>query len=176
MTQVATHITTRQTVIVESVNGGWTTCRYEGMSQSFKVRNSQLRDHREPAIDATQAPLTAQLVIERAQVQAKAALETGEKDERRNGLVDPLYLQFYTGYKASRNDRQVRSIDNGDGIARDLRSLELPEVYRVCAKMLGVEVADLKAQYQHLNLGMQRMNLGNKMRGQLKREARANAR
>lgn len=65
------------------------------------------------------------------------------------------------------------SYDNGDEVATKLRGKDLDLVYEAVAKVLAklegedagkVEKA-LKAKYQHLNVGMQRMNLGNRLRG-----------
>jgi len=55
--------------------------------------------------------------------------------------------------------------DNGDDVASKLRGLELDAVYARAAKVLGVSQASLKAKYAKLNIGMQRMNLGNRIRG-----------
>ena len=57
------------------------------------------------------------------------------------------------------------AIDNGDPVAEQLRGKSLDEVYTIAAKACEVEEAVLRARYQHLNLGFQRMNLGNKIRG-----------
>jgi hypothetical protein len=54
--------------------------------------------------------------------------------------------------------------DCGDPIAETLRGKPLEEVYALAAGPLGMTVGDLKAMYSHLNPGMQRMNLGNKLR------------
>jgi hypothetical protein len=56
------------------------------------------------------------------------------------------------------------SIDNNDKVAQRLRGQTLDTVYELCAKACEVTVKELKAKYGHLNLGMQRMNLGNKIR------------
>jgi hypothetical protein len=56
------------------------------------------------------------------------------------------------------------TMDNGDALAKKLRGVELDEVYAEASKILGESQAALKAKYQHLNPGMQRMNLGNRMR------------
>lgn len=56
------------------------------------------------------------------------------------------------------------TMDNGDALAKQLRGLELDEVYSQAAKVLGESVSALRAKYEHLNVGMQRMNLGNRMR------------
>lgn len=56
------------------------------------------------------------------------------------------------------------TMDNGDDVAKQLRGTELDEVYAKAAKLLGETQTALKAKYGHLNSGMQRMNLGNRMR------------
>lgn len=63
------------------------------------------------------------------------------------------------------------SLDNGDDVATKLRGKELGEVYTIVAKATDVSVKQLKANYGHLNVGMQRMNLGNKYRGALRASA-----
>lgn len=57
------------------------------------------------------------------------------------------------------------AIDNGDPVAEKLRGLDLDAVYALVAKASEEDEATLRAKYQHLNAGMQRMNLGNKLRG-----------
>lgn len=56
------------------------------------------------------------------------------------------------------------TMDNGDQLAKSLRGVELDEVYAQASKVLGESQAALRAKYAHLNPGMQRMNLGNRMR------------
>ncbi len=56
------------------------------------------------------------------------------------------------------------TMDNGDALAKKLRGLELDDVYAQASKVLGESEAALRAKYKHLNVGMQRMNLGNRMR------------
>lgn len=56
------------------------------------------------------------------------------------------------------------TMDNGDELARKLRGLGLDDVYAQASKVLGESQAALRAKYEHLNEGMQRMNLGNRMR------------
>lgn len=67
-------------------------------------------------------------------------------------------------YVVTKVDKR-RLIDNGDDVATRLRSLDLDAVYALCAKETGEAEKDLRERYQHLNVGMQRMNLGNKLRG-----------
>lgn len=65
------------------------------------------------------------------------------------------------------------SVDNGDALAEALRGADLDAVYAQAAKVLGVPVADLRTKYAGLNPGMQRMNLGNRMRAAARKSAKA---
>jgi hypothetical protein len=66
-----------------------------------------------------------------------------------------------------------KSLDNGDSVALLLRGADLETVYQIGARELGVTVTELKTKYAHLNPGQQRMNVGNRVRGAIKkREAR----
>lgn len=57
------------------------------------------------------------------------------------------------------------SVDSDDATAKALRGKPLDEVYTKAAKVLGVTVKELQTRYGKLNVGMQRMNLGNRIRG-----------
>jgi hypothetical protein len=60
------------------------------------------------------------------------------------------------------------SVNNGDEIAMKLIGKDLDSVYTMAAKALKEDEADLRKKYEHLNPGMQRMNLGNRMRAAAK--------
>ena len=77
-----------------------------------------------------------------------------------------------------------KTIDIDDYVADKLRGLDLEDIYNYVAAVLAelnVEyigtgskkmhcgIGDLKARYNHLNVGMQRMNLGNLLRGTMRR-------
>lgn len=68
-------------------------------------------------------------------------------------------------YTKTRTASGNTSLHNGDPVASKLVELLLDEVYAVASKLLGVDVDTLVEKYKHLNLGMQRMNLGNRIRG-----------
>lgn len=63
-----------------------------------------------------------------------------------------------------------KGVDSGDDVARALRGKDLEQVYGVVAAALGVDKDELKAKYSHLNTGMQRMNLGNRLRKAIRKE------
>jgi len=73
--------------------------------------------------------------------------------------------------------------DIGDEAAEILRAPDLDGQYRMVAERLAQEAgttpeeaeAELRARYGDKNLGMQRMNLGNRFRGWMKREAKRQA-
>ena len=80
------------------------------------------------------------------------------------------------GEKATKTAGGNTTIDNGDKLAAKLRGMGIDAVYKEAVTVLNAaleegekktSVADLKAKYGKLNVGMQRMNLGNRMRGAL---------
>lgn len=85
---------------------------------------------------------------------------------KRIGPADHVVdLSAYTTVRSAAGNS---SLDNGDDVATKLRGKEIGEVYSIVAKATDVPVKQLKANYGHLNIGMQRMNLGNKYRGALR--------
>jgi hypothetical protein len=56
------------------------------------------------------------------------------------------------------------SYHNGDAVAEKLAGKTLDEVYAFAAKILKEDEKALRAKYKHLNVGMQRMSLGNRCR------------
>ena len=77
----------------------------------------------------------------------------------------------YTRDKEHKTAGGNPSVDNGDALAKALRGAELDAVYAQAAKALGVPEAELRTRYAGLNPGMQRMNLGNRMRAAAKKAA-----
>lgn len=69
-----------------------------------------------------------------------------------------------SGYEKVKNASGHTSYDNGDDVATTLRGKTLDEVYVAAAKKLKEPEKDLRAKYKHLNPGMQRMSLGNRLR------------
>ncbi len=70
----------------------------------------------------------------------------------------------YEHDKANKTAGGHTSVNNGDEVAKMLLGKDLEAVYKLAAETLGETQKDLKAKYEHLNPGMQRMNLGNRMR------------
>lgn len=70
-------------------------------------------------------------------------------------------------YQKSKSASGSVSLNNGDRVASAMDGLTLDEAYRLTGEVAAVSVDELKAKYQHLNIGQQRMNLGNRIRGVL---------
>ena len=90
---------------------------------------------------------------------------------RNSDRATVVHLERYTKVQTANGNR---SYDNGGQVASMLRGLDLDRVYeKVAAELVkaGIEEGDtdsvvvtLRTRYQHLNSGMQRMNLGNRLR------------
>lgn len=82
-----------------------------------------------------------------------------------------------SGYEKVKNASGHTSYDNGDDVATKLRGKTLDEVYAYASKQLKEPEKDLRTKYKHLNPGMQRMSLGNRLRkiANAKAEAKAAA-
>jgi len=57
-----------------------------------------------------------------------------------------------------------RVLDCADSVAKCLRTMNLNQVYAHAAQQLNVPEDELRQKYNHLNAGMQRMCLGNRIR------------
>jgi hypothetical protein len=102
----------------------------------------------------------------------KAKVASGPKGV--NGLTNakqrPEYVSKYRkGKKGEKTAGGNTPIDCDDKVAKALRGQDLEAVYKTVAKALAPDetVNSLKAKYGKLNVGMQRMNLGNRLRGAL---------
>lgn len=159
-------------VSVVEVNGGWTTI-LDGMKQ-LKVRNGELTPVKEAKMPDRPAPIrdrpsrAAALAKHDAGVRdAKGTpVDDGNEMPTETRAVSPDLSRYTTHETRTASGR--RAIDRADATADALRGLDLDGVYLAASQVLGVSVPDLKAKYQHLNPGMQRMNLGNRMRAATK--------
>lgn len=82
-------------------------------------------------------------------------------------LRDPEYRAKLRSVKTASGQK---SKDNGDPVADLLVGKDLDQVYAVGAEQLEVSIDALREKYGHLNPGQQRMNIGNRIRGMLKRK------
>jgi len=152
--RIATYKSGEQ-VEVLMINGGWSTIKLRGGQK--KVRNSEISSVKEVSHAAKAPP--------------KAARERKPIDinTRKNGKVDSLYLLQYGASKVQLADGTVkRALDCGDEVAAKMRTMTLEQVYTFAAKTCKTDEKALRARYENLNLGMQRMNLGNLVRKALR--------
>jgi hypothetical protein len=124
-----------------------------------------------PAKAAKKAKSTVKKAAAKAEKKASKKKAKKAKGEVPKG---PEALKQYAPDYVHDNENKTAggntSVHNGDDVAKKLVGKPLDEVYEIAAKVLvkadpDVTVGKLKKQYAHLNFGMQRMNLGNRMRG-----------
>tara|TARA_Y100000034_G_C6908939_1_gene422722 strand:- start:5766 stop:6269 length:504 start_codon:yes stop_codon:yes gene_type:complete len=78
-------------------------------------------------------------------------------------------------YEKGRAGSGAVSRHNGSIVAKTLDGLTIEEVRSICAAMTGQTVEALEARYEKLNVGMQRMNMGNLIKGAIGKIERENA-
>lgn len=149
--------TTYDAVFV-SAKAGWANITVKG--EAKKVRSKDI------AVKMTKAELkkieSAARKVEKAAARAEAGAD-GEVDR----LV-PADLEHYVLHDTKTASGR-RHIDVNDEAAAKMRELgDLPAIYKYAGKLLDEPVKELVAKYEHLNPGMQRMNLGNRIRKALK--------
>lgn len=103
---------------------------------------------------------------DKAPVPAKAVKKATTPGEALARSTDALRLKApgYVHDKEKRTAGGHVSVHNGDEIAAKLLSKDLDQVYTLAARSLKEPEQELRNKYAHLNPGMQRMNLGNRMR------------
>lgn len=188
---------TGQQVSIVSVNGGWTTVVDE-MGSEFKVRNGALAPQvsaEDEKIAVEHRNVVAQTVKEKAieayfndaheedfEVEKEECDDPDHNDVKEDFIDDkPTENRIRRVKDATYNPENMRkltssngnlSYDCGDSLARRLEGKTLEEVYTIASDELGVSQPSLKKKYEHLNAGMQRMNLGNRIRAAASKAAR----
>lgn len=86
----------------------------------------------------------------------------------------PNKAKYVAGTSTSPDAR--KTIDVADEVATKLRGVSLDQMYTVLGEYVSAErVAECKAKYAGKNIGMQRMNVGNVIRGAINAKAKAAA-
>jgi len=101
---------------------------------------------------------------------AAKVLAEGETD----GRLVPADLSHYVAHETKTSSGR-KHLDINDATAEKLREKTLDQVYTFAAKALDEPEKELRARYANLNVGMQRMNLGNRIRGAFKAAESASA-
>lgn len=152
-----------------SVSGGWTTLDTESGDQ-LKVRNGTIR----PLTQEEFSQIKVKKMNEERQarqVMPARVIAPGEKRAKIGNIEFDMSGYYISDRKA--NGR--RSVDCNDGVAEMLRNASIEEIYEIASRETGISVEELQSKYAKLNTGMQRMNLGNVIRGRLKAKAKAAA-
>jgi len=75
---------------------------------------------------------------------------------------DPLVKVDRDKYTNTKSASGTKSLNNGDPVAVLLDGMTVDDLYQITDKFIG---EDFRKKYEKLNTGMQRMNLGNRIRG-----------
>lgn len=146
-----------------SAKAGWTVVKVKG--EDKKVRSSEV------VAKLTKAD---QKKEEAAARRAEKAAAKAEDDDGEDNRLVPADLSRYTLHDELTASGRKR-IDVDDDTATKLRTMDLPATYKYAASVLDESVKALQERYKDLNLGMQRMNLGNRIRKALKIAAEVQA-
>lgn len=103
-----------------------------------------------------------------AREEKKVASKAKKKAAKKNGVAGVRTIggkSFdLSKYEKSKAPGGGTSYNNGDQVASTLAGKDLDAVYKLVASKIKVEESELRKKYKHLNPGMQRMNLGNRLR------------
>jgi len=148
-----------------STKSGWTVVKTKDGEK--KVRSGTVAEKLTKAEQAKRDRAAAKAAKD-AEKAAKA------KDGEEDGRLVPADLSRYVLHD-SKTASGRKHIDVDDEAARKMREKDLPGCYKYAAEVLGTTAKELQAKYQHLNAGMQRMNLGNRVRAAFKAAEAASA-
>lgn len=84
---------------------------------------------------------------------------------------EPMVKVNRDNYQSTRSASGAKSLNNGDEVAVALNGIPIKELGEIGNKFMGEDVVK---KYAHLNVGMQRMNIGNRIRGNVKKIDAAN--
>lgn len=128
-----------------------------------------------PATDSkpAKAKPKAKTAIKKSATKAEKKGKTAKKSKARGDGVPkgPAALKEYAPNYTKDSEHKTASgnvsVHCGDAVAKKFLGKTLDEIYPIVAKAAEENEKDLRKKYAHLNVGMQRMNLGNKLRGVL---------
>ena len=186
MKQLAINLDNGTTIEVVSRNGGWTTCRDIEDGFEFKLRNSKVGEYAAPELaeEPKAEPAKPELDKEPDLCPECGATMYGDICDNcghiieNNKLIKADLEHYVKGAGVTNSGRPTVDID--DVVAKALRGDDLEVLYpRVAAwlqlmgretigrgaKKIEVTEENLRIRYGRLNVGMQRMNLGNILRG-----------
>jgi len=97
------------------------------------------------------------------------ALHEKTEDEPEVKSMSSTMLKYRKAYEPSLSASGRKSLNSGDEIAHLLSGLEPRAVISAAERLLDLKTDELWDKYANLNLGQQRMNAGNRIRGAVKR-------
>lgn len=190
MKQLAINLDNGTTIEVVEVNGGWTTCRDIEKGFEFKLRNGKVGEYTAPLAEESKAEQTEPAKVELAKepdlCPSCSVLIHGDICDNCGHIIESNKLikadleHYVKGAGVTNSGRPTVDID--DVVAKALRGDDLEVLYpRVAtwlqlmgretigrgSKKMEVTEENLRQRYSRLNVGMQRMNLGNILRGAL---------
>lgn len=185
MKQLAINLDNGTTIEVVEVNGGWTTCRDIDNGFEFKLRNGKVGEYVAPLAEEPKAePAKAESAKEPDLCPSCSVIIHGDVCDNCGHIIESNKLikadlgHYIKGAGVTNSGRPTVDID--DVVAKALRGDDLEVLYpRVAAwlqlmgretigrgsKKMEVTEENLRQRYSRLNVGMQRMNLGNILRG-----------
>ena len=185
MKQLAINLDNGAMIEVVEVNGGWTTCRDIDNGFEFKLRNGKIGEYVAPVAEEPKAePAKPELAKEPDLCPSCSVLIHGDICDNCGHIIESNKLikadldRYVRGAGVTNSGRPTVDVD--DVVAKALRGDDLEVLYpRVAAwlqlmgretigrgsKKMEVTEENLRQRYSRLNVGMQRMNLGNILRG-----------
>lgn len=185
MKKLAINLDNNVIIEVVEVNGGWTTCRDIEDGFEFKLRNGKIGEYTAPLAEEPKAePVKAELAKEPDLCPSCSVLIHGDICDNCGHIIESDKLikadlgRYVRGAGVTNSGRPTVDVD--DVVAKALRGDDLEVLYpRVAAwlqlmgretigrgaKKIEVTEENLRIRYSRLNVGMQRMNLGNILRG-----------
>lgn len=154
-------------VEVVSVSGGWTTI-IDSDGKNRKVRNGELKTAPVAEKPTKIAAANAAKSVQTRKADKKAVVKKqsdGDSAATQGVVLKPDLSRYEVGLAKTVSGR--RTVDINDNVAASMRGASIQEAYEIASKILNQPVPDLLGEYKHLNLGMQRMNLGNRCRAAL---------
>lgn len=136
---------------VLSKKGAWTTINYNGKETKVRIKSEK-----------TPRKAKARKQPTKRAAARKAKAITG------NRLINADLAAYTVTEVKTKSGR--KSLDVNDKVAVMLRGKDLDDVYKIASEKTGLTQKELREKYANLNPGMQRMNLGNRIRGALNAE------
>ncbi len=147
---------------VVSRNRGWVTY-VDSRGTQLKARSSAVEIAEDatgtPPTQSGESPMASEKKTRRARSESTGVRTIGGK---------AVNIADYSRGKAASGNT---SFHCGDELAEKLSGKSLDDVYSFAATKLKTEERELRKKYGHLNPGMQRMALGNRLRAALKPKA-----